>query len=140
MTPPYPWTYDEQLEWYKLFEQTMMEFINDIYVDYNLYISLRTREQLHKSYYSILETFESLNKYLSYVQQYIKWIEQMYPRITHKKIVNVVKQIYTNVQPRLENAYAIYWKLYAYMQIIIPPVMPVTMPMPLPAELQYVKN
>jgi hypothetical protein len=118
----------------------MLEFINDINLDYNLYRELRTRKQLHISYFSIIETFELLNKYLSYVQQYIKWIEQMYPGITNKKIVKVVKQIYTNIQPRLLNTYALYWKLHAYMQIIIPPAMPVAMPLPFPAEESYLKN
>jgi hypothetical protein len=136
MMPPYPWTCDEQIEWYELFEQTMMEYINDINLDYDLYISLRTREQLHKSYYSMIETLELANKYLFYVQEYVRWVEQMYPEITHKKIVHIVKQIYTNVQPRLLNTYALYSKVYnAYTQSLSPLAMPVAMPLPFPAEL-----
>lgn len=138
MTPPYPWTCDEQIEWYELFEQIMIDYINDIYLDYDLYIKLGTREQLKNSYISMTETFELINTYLSYVQQYVRWVEQMYYGITHKKIVDIVKQIYRNVEPRLENTYALYSKLYAvYMQVVVPPAMPVAMPLPLPAEELY---
>jgi hypothetical protein len=109
--PLYSFVYIEQIQWYELFKDTLLEKIQCIYDDYNYYCNYPTNPQLNKTYNSIVDTMREVNQYVSNVTQYIRLEEQLYPGITHKKTLTFLLQIANEINSHKKEVNSIHSKL-----------------------------
>jgi len=109
--PLYSFVYIEQIQWYELFKDTLLEKIQCIYDDYNYYCNYPTNPQLNKTYNSIVDTMREVNQYVSDVTQYIRLEEQLYPGITHKKTLTFLLQIANEINSHKKEVNRIHSKL-----------------------------
>jgi len=109
--PLYSFVYIEQIQWYELFKDTLLEKIQCIYDDYNYYCNYPTNPQLNKTYNSIVDTMREVNQYVSDVTQYIRSEERLYPGITHKKTLTFLLQIANEINSHKKEVNRIHSKL-----------------------------